>query len=92
MPKKYNEVWIHGRAVNLDDPKFKSVTSVEDVTKTNHFESLHGAIREDADKKLFEAIQKDQAKPKGDSAEPAEKQGVTVLGTGKTQEELDAES
>lgn len=90
MPKEYNEVWIHGRAINLEDPKLEDVKSVEDIEELKVFESLQGEKREDAEKQLLDAIKVNSKKPK---AKPAkDKKGVTVLGTGKTQEELDTQS
>lgn len=91
MAKKYREVWIQGRAVNLDDPKFSKVKSQQDVRETNHFASLRGEYREKAEKDLFDALQKPKEEVKNEettvvSAGQTSNEGAGIMGTKETED------
>lgn len=90
--EQYNEVWIHGSAINLDNPVFKSVKTVEDLDETKTFEHLSGDARDDANKQLLDAIKADQKKEKKSDKPSKDKKGAVIMGTGKTKDELDKET
>ena len=91
---KYNEIFIQGTAINLDDAALKDVKSVDDLPE-HYFEHLYSEKKEEAEKDLLKALKDYRKKKKDDDADEKKQSNSKdpkVMGTGKTQAEIDAES
>lgn len=83
----YNEVFIKGTAINLDDAALKGVTKAEKIPP-HYFEHLYGDNRKEAEDELLESLKENSKKEKTSPAKGKKSGAPEVMGTGKTSEEI----